>query len=56
MAIGTQDSVASGKYDEQYLSEAGTASKFRKEFQGLCNQLKAISLSLGARCPEVSRS
>jgi hypothetical protein len=41
MEIGTQDAVASGQYDEEYLREAGTAPKFRKGFQRLYNDAKS---------------
>jgi hypothetical protein len=36
--IGSSDAVASGKYDNIYLQEAGTASKFRKQIESELGQ------------------
>ena len=38
--IDTPEKVMSGEYDEVYLKESGTASKFRKQLQSMITKLK----------------
>lgn len=39
MEIGTLEAASSGQFDEQYLREAGTASTFRKQFEGIWSEV-----------------
>lgn len=48
MDIGTIDQVTSGRYNEEYLIQAGTASNYRKQLEKM---LKEISGSKPASCP-----
>jgi hypothetical protein len=38
--IGNLTSVQSGKFDDEYLSQSGTASKFRKRLEAELSELK----------------
>lgn len=38
--IGTIEDVSSGKYDEEYLREAGTGSRYRKQIDSMLAELK----------------
>lgn len=38
--IGTADVVASGRYEEEYLRQAGVASTLRKAFEGLAAEVR----------------
>ena len=46
MDIGTIDQVTTGKYDNEYLDQAGTASKYRKQvaplFSRVCPQCEKV--------------
>lgn len=41
-SIGSEQAVSSGKHDDEYLAESGTASRFRKQVQALLSELKTI--------------
>lgn len=40
MEIGTSEAVKSGRYDNEYLTQAGTISQYRKQIQALLSELK----------------
>jgi hypothetical protein len=49
--IGTLDAVQSGKYDDEYLRQAGTASNYRKTLEKILAEFKKSHREQCATCP-----
>ncbi|MFA5186439.1 MAG: hypothetical protein WC551_08190 [Patescibacteria group bacterium] len=51
--IGTLDAVRSGKYDQEYLEQSGTASNFRKQLEAMLSQLRKSHRQECETCPSI---
>jgi hypothetical protein len=51
MLIGTKDAVETGKYDDEYLQQAGAMSTYRKKLEDLLGQAHVSYSEECANCP-----